>query len=248
MRNESLKTLTIAAVLCLVCSVLVAGAAVLLKPMHVKNREIDVKKNILLAAKLIDENAKAEVVEEEFKNVETVLVNMTDGSVIQDQNPEAFDEKKASKNKIPHDKDIAGLSELRSVIKVYLVKNDGELKAIILPVISKGLWSTMLGFMALESDANTIKGFSYYSHGETPGLGGEVDNPRWKNQFIGKKIFDEDMSPEIDVVKKITKPEHEVDALSGATLTSVGVGNSLKFWFGDYAYKPFLKKLKEGEI
>lgn len=248
MANEGLKTLTVAAVLCVVCSVIVSGTAVKLKPLQVKNKEIDVKRNILLAAKMIDDKATSEDVQEEFKKVQTVLINMDDGSLVQGQDPSSFDASKVEQTKIPSNKDIAGLSTKPKIVKAYIIKEDEEVKDVILPVISKGLWSTMYAFMALEGDGNTIKGFSYYSHGETPGLGGEVDNPNWKALWVGKKIYNDEMEPEVAVVKHVTDQDHHVDALSGATITGAGVSSSLQYWFGSDAYKPFLEKVKAGEI
>ncbi len=122
----------------------------------------------------------------------------------------------------------------------------------ILPVRGYGLWSTLYGFLALESDGNTIAGLGFYEHGETPGLGGEVDNPRWKAQWPGKEVY-EDGDPVIRLIKGSVDPnaanaEHKVDGLAGATLTSKGVTNLLQFWLGERGFKPFLDNLKSGEV
>ena len=106
----------------------------------------------------------------------------------------------------------------------------------------------MYGFLALGSDLNTIKGFGYYSHGETPGLGGEVDNQTWKNQWIGKKLYGEEGQVKFKVAKTEGTGEYQVDGLSGATITANGVTSSMKYWFGAHGYKGFLSNLKSGGI
>ena len=106
----------------------------------------------------------------------------------------------------------------------------------------------MYGFIALGADLNTIKGFGYYSQGETPGLGGEVDNPKWKAQWVGKKLFDASGAVIFKVAKAVGSGENQVDGLSGATITAVGVSTSMTYWFGEHGYANFLAKLKAGEI
>ncbi|BBM85125.1 NADH:ubiquinone reductase (Na(+)-transporting) subunit C [Candidatus Uabimicrobium amorphum] len=134
---------------------------------------------------------------------------------------------------------------------VYLVENDDKkVSKIILPVRSYGLWSTMLGFLALDVDTTTIKGFAYYEHGETPGLGGEVDNKNWKGQWPGKKAFDSEWNPAIHVIKGKVDPkgkdaEYKIDGLSGATITSDGVSTSLEYWLSQSGFGLFLENIRE---
>jgi Na+-transporting NADH:ubiquinone oxidoreductase subunit C len=130
------------------------------------------------------------------------------------------------------------------------VKNEEDgIERIILPVHGKGLWSTLYGFMALDADGNTIRRLAFYEHGETPGLGGEVDNPRWIALWDGKKVYDEDFDPEIQVIKGQVTPntanaDYKVDGLSGATITARGVSNLVRYWMGDHGYKSYLKRLQ----
>jgi Na+-transporting NADH:ubiquinone oxidoreductase subunit C len=111
----------------------------------------------------------------------------------------------------------------------------------------------MKGFLSLAPDTRTVRGFNYYSHGETPGLGGEVDNPRWINQWPGKKVLDEEHNPVITVAKGVVDPadprkDYKVDGLSGATLTAVGVQNSFRFWLSELGYGKFLANVRDGGI
>jgi Na+-transporting NADH:ubiquinone oxidoreductase subunit C len=103
-------------------------------------------------------------------------------------------------------------------------------KNYIVPVRGNGLWDEIWGFITLEADGNTIKGVSFDHKGETPGLGAEIkDNNNWKKQFIGTKLFEGDEFVGVDVVKGgIKKPEHQVDGISGATITGVGVAAMIK--------------------
>jgi Na+-transporting NADH:ubiquinone oxidoreductase subunit C len=257
MDKDTVKTITVAGLLCMVCSIIVSTTAVQLGPLKAKNKEIDFKKNILTAAGMIEKGASDETVLTTFERVETVLVNMEDGSINTELDPSEYNQNEAAKMpetsiKIPADKDIAGLSRRAKVAELYIVKEDGQINTIILPIVSKGLWSTMYGFIALASDTTTVKGFAYYSHGETPGLGGEVDNAKWKASWIGKKIFDENGNVAMELAKAMSSDpninEHQVDSLSGATITANGVTSSMKYWFGEHGYKPFLDKVKIGQI
>ena len=137
---------------------------------------------------------------------------------------------------------------------VYIaIDEEGLLQQMILPVHGKGLWSTLYGFLALDSDMTTINGFAFYEHGETPGLGGEVDNPRWKAQWIGKKAFDKNWNIGIEVLKGKVIPndpkfQYRVDGLSGATITSRGVRDLLRYWLGENGFKPYLDRLRTSEV
>jgi Na+-transporting NADH:ubiquinone oxidoreductase subunit C len=135
---------------------------------------------------------------------------------------------------------------------VYIVEGSAGLEKIILPVKGYGLWSTLYGFVALESDLNTVAGLGFYEHAETPGLGGEIDNPSWKAQWVGKKSYDSNNKQALTVIKgkvNMDRPEsiHQIDGLSGATLTSRGVDNLVKFWMGENGFAPFLANLRAGE-
>ena len=134
---------------------------------------------------------------------------------------------------------------------VYLVETNGELQKIILPVRGYGLWSTLHGFVALENDANTIAGLGFYQHGETPGLGGEVDNPKWKGIWPGKKVY-QNGEVKIALIKGSVTPgaaaaDYQVDGLAGATLTSRGVTNLVQFWLGEKGFQKFLSNMRLGE-
>ncbi|WOX05484.1 Na(+)-translocating NADH-quinone reductase subunit C [Microbulbifer pacificus] len=256
--KDSVKgTLLVAVIMCLVCSVVVSTAAVVLKPKQEANALLDMKKNVLLAGGLIDadqHNAKA--IEQAFEAVTIKYVDLRTGKFT-DEAPAGGSGRAAAKipsasEKLPAEEDTAKIIRRENTKEVYLVEKDGQLQRIVLPVRGYGLWGQLYGFLALESDLTTVAGLGFYEHKETPGLGGEVDNPRWKSQWAGKEVFDADGSVDISVIKGSVDPnsakaKHQVDGLSGATLTSKGVNNLINFWLGSQGYGPFLKNLKAGE-
>lgn len=247
-------TVTVAFVLCLVCSAIVSTAAVMLKPAQELNKSLDFKRNILSAAGMLEEGVG---VEEQFKQVETRLVDLSTGKYTDAVDVEKYDQRKAAKNSdlssdVAQVDDVAKVGRVEKYSKVYLAKTKDGKEVIILPVRGYGLWSTLYGFLAVESDFNTVVGLGFYEHGETPGLGGEIDNPRWKALWPGKKLSNVQGEIAITVIKgnvtSATKnAQHKVDGLSGATLTSKGVDNLVKFWLGEYGYAHFLQNLKDGE-
>jgi Na+-transporting NADH:ubiquinone oxidoreductase subunit C len=244
-------TILVILLVSLVCSIIVAGSAVSLKPKQEEQKLLDKQKNILSVAGLLKPGIN--INEVYAKNIEPRLVDLSSGSYAPEQ--AGFDASAAAKNPktstvlAPAD-DLAKIRRRANLAEIYLVKNDqGQVDKIVLPIYGSGLWSVMYGFMAVQPDGNTIDGITYYQHGETPGLGGEIENPSWQAQFVGKKIYD-DQGKEALKVKKGGSADkvHGVDALSGATLTSDGVDASFKFWFGKNGFGPFLEKLRTGEL
>ncbi len=256
MSNDSIsKTLLVTVLLCLGCSILVSVAAVMLKPAQQANKLLDKQKNILLATGLYDSNKS---VTEQFAHIEKRIVHIETGLYAGDEIDVAtYDQRQAQRNPelsvaIPANIDIASLKRRPVYAEVYQAYDaEGRLKILILPISGYGLWSTMYGFLALEGDLNTVAGLTFYDHAETPGLGAEVDNPRWKAQWLGKKIFDEQGHVAARLKKGTVnseiayEQEHFVDGLSGATITSNGVSHLIAFWMGEHGFGPYLDKLAE---
>lgn len=253
--NDSIqKTIIVALALCVVCSVFVSTAAVGLKGVQQSNKKLDLQRNVLLAAGLVKPGeADKKTVESMFKQIEVRVVNLDTGEFTE-TDPATFDQRKASKDPARSEvltNDPASIKRLEKQAKVYLVRKEGSLESIILPIRGYGLWSTLYGFLALAPDANTVVGLGFYEHAETPGLGGEIDNPRWKALWPGKKIFGDSGDVAIEVMKGAVDPsrpgaEHQIDGLSGATLTSVGVSNLVRFWVSDTGFGPFLDRIRKG--
>jgi Na+-transporting NADH:ubiquinone oxidoreductase subunit C len=215
------------------------------------NEKANMQMNILQAAGLYD---PSQSVQAQFEQVTTRLVDVETGEFVTDLDPATYDQRKAANTPemnrvLSGDEDIASIKSHAKVAKVYLIESDDAIDKIILPIHGYGLWSTLYGFMALEGDANTIAGLGFYEHAETPGLGGEVDNPTWKAQWTGKKVYqDEEVAIRLVKGGADRSDAYGVDALSGATLTSRGVDNLLKFWLSDSGFKPFLDNVKQGRI
>ncbi|MDA0806971.1 MAG: Na(+)-translocating NADH-quinone reductase subunit C [Planctomycetota bacterium] len=269
MSTESPKqTMIVATCLCLVCSVLVSTAAVVLRPTQQIQKTLDIQTNILKVAGIYDETR---TVESQFKVVEPVLIELA-GKRPRISDPaeegidlKSYDPKKAAKKE--HDSvEVSPPGALPQIARreIYTIayeirKDDGHLDQAILPIYGKGLWSTLYGFIAVDADGQTIRGITFYEHGETPGLGGEVENPAWKALWPGKSAFatadiqsasmDHLPTPTIQVAKGQVTPEtaqadHKVDGLSGATITSNGVTALVRYWLGPDGFGSYLHQLR----
>ena len=251
--NDSLeKTIAVALALCFVCAILVSFSAVVLKPLQVENKALDMKKNILDVAGLMDEGTDINLAFSD--QIEEKLVDISTGDYVEEMDVVAYDQRKAAKDPeqnitLDSSDDIASIKRKAKVAKVYLVKKGDAIQSIILPMHGYGLWSTMYGFLALEADGQTVKSINFYDQAETPGLGGEVVNPNWRALWKGKKVYNESGEVALGLIKgvvDISKPgsEYNVDGLAGATLTSLGVSNLVKYWMSAEGFAPYLDKIK----
>lgn len=254
---------------CLVCAIFVSSSAVGLKERQDTNAELDRKSKVLVVAGLIVEGQ--EVTPDEIQSlfearIKTVVVDLASGDVDVEMSKTAasYDQKKAlsdpAKSKFA-DANPAGVRRVPLKAIVYMVSKSEmaaegagfELEQYIFPIEGKGLWSTLYGFLAVAPDCNEVKGITFYQHGETPGLGGEVDNASWKQKWIGRRVFGETGSKPSswDGVKIAVKKglagapvddPYQVDGLSGATITSKGVTYLLQFWMGEQGFGSFIRK------
>lgn len=247
------KTVLVILAVCFVCSIIVAGAAIGLRPAQLANKLKDKQSNILAVAGLTTDKTSVEIFN---SNIQTKLVDLETGNFAEDVDVENYDQRKAAKDpatsiKLSPEENVASIGRRANLATVYLVSNDaGQLQRIILPVHGAGLWSTMYAFVAVKPDGDTIAAITYYEQGETPGLGGEVENPRWQATWKGKELFNAQGEPAIDVVKGQASKgsKYEIDGLSGATLTSNGVENTFTFWLGAEGFGPFLNKVQKGAL
>lgn len=244
-KKETLgKTIGIVIAVCLVCSIVVSGAAVGLRSLQQTNAALDKQSNIVEAAGLT-EIANGDIAGTYDKYVEQRFVELATGQYVEEpfDNYDMYKSGKDPEMSSQVEDRSVGFLRRADVASVYIVKNDaGEVTRVVLPVHGAGLWDLMYGFLAIDADGNTIRELIYYKHKETPGLGAEIVNPSWQAKWDGKKIF-ENGDVEIEV-KKNANPSnpYSVDALSGATLTSNGVQNTLEYWLGENGFGPYLKK------
>jgi Na+-transporting NADH:ubiquinone oxidoreductase subunit C len=244
-----------AAAVCVVCSIFVAGSAVALKDRQEANKVLDRQKNVLAVAGHLPEPATAQAVQTSFSQyIRPKVVDLETGAYVEDADVASFDQRERRDD--PATSKAAPAGNAAKVLRlpdqglVYQVVDGEQVEMLILPVEGKGLWSTLYGFLALAPDGTTIKGLTFYEHAETPGLGGEVDNPRWKALWVGRKALDDKGEPAIEVIKgaagTAAEDPHRVDGLSGATLTARGVTHLMKFWLGDDGWGPYLDRVRGG--
>ena len=239
-----MKNLFIPLLACIACAVIVSFTAVSVRSTQDLNLENDKKSKILLAAGINSEN-----INEEFEKIEIIYVNFKSNELV--EMDEKYDHLKATlksdlSTAVPKEKDIAILKRMENVGPMYLwFDKEDNIEKVVLPIRGYGLWGTLYGYISLASDLNTINGIEFYEHKETPGLGGEVDNPNWKNIWVGKEIYQSgDVKLQVikgAVDKNMNDAKYMVDGLSGATLTSRGVSNMIEYWFSDSGYLKLLE-------
>lgn len=251
--DDTRKILFVAFSLCLACSLVVSTAAVYLRPLQEANKALDRKKNILDVAGLLTSGID---IEQSFAaQIESRVIDLDTGEFRFDVDPENYNQRAAARDPelsdpIPKADDFASIGRRARYAPVYIVREGADLAQLILPIHGYGLWSTMYGFLALESDLQTVAGIKFYDHAETPGLGGEIDNPIWQAKWIGKQIYDESGMQRLRVIKgpvdsSAADTKYQVDGISGATLTGNGVTNMLEFWLGENGFGEFLIRIQE---
>lgn len=256
-RNSIPYTLGFAALVCLVCAVPIALAAVGLKPLQVQNQLVDRRSKVLAVAGLLgpDERPSASEIEERFTaNVIPRAVELRTGELTDSVDASSYDQRRASGDAAqsePAPPNPARVQRVPHVGIVYHVMKDGAVQTLVIPIQGYGLWSTMYGFLALEADGVTVSGITFYEHGETPGLGGEVENPRWQALWKGRKALDDEGRVKLRVIKgnagTPSADPYRVDGISGATITTQGVTNTLHFWLGPSGFGPYLAKYRKSQ-
>jgi Na+-transporting NADH:ubiquinone oxidoreductase subunit C len=241
--------ITFSFALCIVCSLMISVASVSLRERQEINKALDKKTSVLQACWLTEPGQKlsAAEVDEKFSAINSVVIDLATGAdFATGEDAENFDEDIVAMVTAPDN--ASRIQQLPTQVKLYHVMENDKLKMMVLPISGYGLWGTLHGFLALDADLTTIRGITYYSHKETPGLGAEVDNPKWKTLWPGRMAFDESGEIKIEVIKGVAgtfaEDPHHVDGLSGATITSRWVTNMLHFWLGEQGYAPYFQQLR----
>ena len=229
MQHRSVSyTVGFAAAICVVCSLLVSSSATLLKERQKANEALDRQKKIY-------------AVSNDIYNLKEVVV----------EDVTAFFETRVEKKTVTIESELGADKRDWEVFEVYDKDGleGGRLDCLVIPVEGMGLWGTLYGYLAMESDGKTIRGLTFYKDKETPGLGHEVNNPRWKKKWRGRLAYNDAGEPVIRVIKgpagSVADAPHEVDGLSGATITSNGVTNLLRRWLGEDGFGPYLAERSE---
>ena len=243
--------LLVATLVCVVCALLVSASVVVLRPVQDRNALLQRQRNILEVAGLYQ---AGQPVDGQFARIEPHLVDLESGDYVEGADAVRFDIAKASRDPkqsdpVPAEVDVARIHRRPRAMPVFLVRGETGIDTVILPVHGYGLWSTMYAYVALDGRGERVKGVTFYAHAETPGLGAEIENLRWRESWVGKRLTGDDGSVRFDIGKgqpAADAADHHVDAISGATLTSNGVENMVHYWLGEQGYGPFLARLKSG--
>lgn len=248
-RDSISNTLVVAIGVSLVCSVLVSAAAVVLRPLQEENQTAFKQRIVLEVAGLYEPETDIATL---FGGIDAQMVELETGDYAESIDPATFDAGEAANDSklsvaVPAEYDIAGVRRRAIYAPVYIVKDGGEIQQYILPVHGKGLWSTMRGFLAVEADGKTVRGLRFFEHAETPGLGDQIEKESWLSLWPGREIYDDQGTPQIRVVRGQVQPGpdaiHQVDGMSGATLTGNGVTNLIRYWTGPHGFGPYLARI-----
>ena len=236
----------VALVVSLVCSLLVTAVAITLRPAQERNAVLERQRNILAVAGRLD---PSQPIPQQFAAIEPRVVDLATGDYAEDIDPRSFDPLALASDpeegiNIPAEADVAGIKRRARHAIIYLVRDDaGEVETVIFPVHGQGLWSTMYGLLALDTDGNTVEALRFYQHEETPGLGDQIDRETWLSQWEGKEVYDAEGVPRIEVMRSQAGDSvFQVDGLAGATLTGRGVTNLMRYWLGPDGYGPYINR------
>ena len=258
MSNDSpRKAILVVLLTALVCSSLVSAAVVILRPIQLNNQLLERSRNIMQLTGLLagDQYPSDEDLLSLYRGLDVRMVDIDGAVFIDDIDPNTFDKRRAAGDRelgtaIPAGEDRANLSRRSRFAPIYMVWHDDELERVILPIRGSGMWSMMYGFIALESDLNTIADATFYEQGETPGLGDQITRPDWLVQWRGRQIYDPAGELRFAVSEGVVEAGslaalHQVDALTGATVTADAVTGLVHYWFGPHGYRGILEHMLE---
>ena len=253
-KDSALNIAFIGIGLCLLCSAIISLIAIQLRSVQNENVVKDMQKKIVSSAGLQLEYGS---VENAMMNIKTIVVDLDQGKIV-DINPNSYELSNELREEgkykfLSAENDIASIKKREKFSKVYIEYKDDKINTLILPVRGYGLWGILYGYLAIKSDFNTVAGLEFYEHKETPGLGAEIDNPKWKALWKGKKIYQENGEVSLKVIKgnvlaSSDNINYEVDGLSGATLTCNGVTNLIAYWMGSDGFLNFINNIRELDV
>jgi Na+-transporting NADH:ubiquinone oxidoreductase subunit C len=245
--NDSLfKTLSVSFLVAVSCATAVSVTAVMLKPLQEANLESD--RQARLARMIADLPGLAEILRgADADALETIIVDLDSGESAAGIDPATYDFRAAAidpaaSNVLTPEEDIAGIGRRPQFAPAYLIRNDEELALLVLPIYGKGYQSTIHAYLALSPDLQSVAALSIYEQGETPGLGTRIADPTWLALWRERQIYDTQGDIVISVVRGGASAPYEVDGISGATRSTTGVTNMIRFWLGDNGFGPFLAR------
>lgn len=234
------RTLAVATLVALSCSAMVAAAVHLLRPVQQGYELLDRNRSVVEAAGLLPPGAVSDTeIIGEFLDIEAHVVDLRSGEYLPQFDAHSFNHWAPS-----GDGSAAADAAENARAPVYIVRRNDTLERIVLPVDGPGMWDTIYGYVALAADLNTVLDLVIYEHGETPAIGDRIEQPEWRRQWQGKRIYDEQGNVRIGVSAR-ADDIYGVDLISGASITSDAVGTLVQHWFGDDGYKPYLDRLRQ---
>ena len=243
-----MKVFGVAILVALFSSVLVSTTSVALKPLQDAHLEAE---RVARMERMLDTlpGMRDVMLELGVDALETRLVDLETGAFVPEVDAAEFDLTSAMADpeqsiEIPSGEDVARLGRRSTIAPVYLLQKEGELFLVVLPISGSGYQSTLRAMLALDADLSTIAALTITEQGETPGLGARIEDPDWQASWAGKSISDQTGQIVIDVVRGNATEPYQVDGISGATVTSNGVANMLRYWLGPHGFGPFLRRLE----
>jgi Na+-transporting NADH:ubiquinone oxidoreductase subunit C len=252
MSDESVgKTLLVAIGVAFACSLMVSSAVIFLRPMQLAYTRLLQNRVIIETAGLV---SSLEVISDRevisrFLDLDARIVELATGEFVEGIDPLTFDQRKAAVDPdlsvaIPDSRDIAQLTRRARFAPVYILTDGDDIERIVLPIHGQGMWSRIYGYISLATDLNTVVAIRFYEHGETPGVGDRIQDPKWYAQWSGKRLYDDAGAFALQVTGGDTASPYQVDSISGATITAQGVGKFVNYWLGDDGFGPFLSRLR----
>ncbi len=252
--DSSLKVMLTAVAVAVICALLVSYSAVTLRPYYLANLKAERQarlESILNALPRTMDEIGVDVVESHTVDLDT-------GEYSERVDPATYNVRQAVTDPnqsiaIPPERDAAGIKRRAHYAVVYILRDaDKAVRAFILPVYGSGYQSTLYGFLALSADTKTVLGLKFYEQKDTPGIGARIQDPEWEALWPGKSVYDASGMLRLGVARgKVASGSEEadflVDGVSGATRTSLGVHDLLRFWLGDLGFGPYLKRMRGGK-
>src|SRR6056297_1610959 len=228
--NESrTKTLVMAFAVAAVCALLVSGATVLLRPVQTANRAAEEQARIEALVRGIP--GMGDLLEQSGGTLSTVVIDLDEGRAAQEAGA-----------------DIAGLGQRPDYAQIFLLRRNDSISLVLLPMTGQGYGGRIDAILAVEGDMNTIAGIAITSHSETPGLGGRIEDPSWQSSFPGTELHDDTGDLRFNVARGDASTAYQVDGITGATRTTQGISNMVRFWLGPDGYGPLIRAIQRGEF
>ena len=248
--NESrAKTVLMAFLVSGICAALVSGATVLMRPIQAANLAAEEQAHIASLVEGIP--GMADLLEQSGGMLSRVVIDLESGRAAAGVTPatlEAALADPANWTAMDAGQDLAGLGQRPNYVQVFLLRSGEEISLLLLPLSGQGYGGRIDAIMALRGDMNTVAGIAVTSHSETPGLGGRIDEAAWQTAFSGTELRGDTGAVLFRVARGTASSIHEVDGITGATRTGIGVTNMIRFWMGPDGYGPFLDAVQRGEF